>query len=158
MSANQSPTKTPRQKPSKKQQAAIACLMANPHATVSEAMRVAGYAENTIDNPTQNFVGLPTTQSMAEQLRATVTARITPEVITNKIERLMDAQRVVSARVTNREADVDTDDFIEVPDHPTQLKATELAMKVYNLTDGGGGNNLFVNFGDLKSKYKKDND
>ncbi len=42
----------------------------------------------------------------------------------------LDATKVVSARIVGADANEGTDDFIDVPDYPTRLKAVDLAYKV----------------------------
>jgi len=42
------------------------------------------------------------------------------------------ANKVVSARVTDKDAGVDTDDFIDVPDWTNRLKANEILLKIKN--------------------------
>lgn len=65
--------------------------------------------------------------SMADAMeRAGVTDARLVEVLTDGLE----AKRVISARITDKDADVDTDDFIEVPDHPTRHKFLDTAIKI----------------------------
>jgi hypothetical protein len=47
-----------------------------------------------------------------------------------KHDQLLEATKVVSARTTGKDADSQTDDFIDVPDYQTQYKALELGYKV----------------------------
>lgn len=57
-------------------------------------------------------------------------AGITDEKLVGVLGEGLEAKRVISARVTDRDADVDTDDFIEVPDHPTRHKFLDTAIKL----------------------------
>lgn len=43
----------------------------------------------------------------------------------------LEANRVISARVTDKDAGVDTDDFIEVPDHAVRHKFYETGLKLH---------------------------
>ena len=143
--------------PTKKQEIAVKHLATHPGATVTEAMRAAGYSEVTIDKPSKNFAALPGVQSLAEQFQIELHERISNERIINKLDKLMDAQKVVSAVIVGKDADSRTNDFIEVDDAPTQLKATQLVMQAKTLLGGiANQTNVQVNFGDLKSKYKKE--
>jgi hypothetical protein len=69
---------------------------------------------------------------------------ITDAKLQAKINEGLESNKVVSARVTGREADERTDDFIEVPDMPTRQKYLETALKVkgklgskVDITSGG---------------------
>lgn len=56
-------------------------------------------------------------------------AGLTDEHVSKTIYNASLANKVISARITSKEADIHTDDFIEVPDHMVRLKASELALK-----------------------------
>jgi phage terminase small subunit len=56
-------------------------------------------------------------------------AGVTDDFIAKTIRRGMKAKRTVSVSNTNRDADANTNDFIDVPDWTNRLKATELASK-----------------------------
>ncbi len=143
-------------KPTDKQVTAMTYLADNPSATVTDAMRAAGYTESTIQHPGQNFIGLPSVQSAAESFQVKLDKRINSDRIISKLDKLMDAQKVVSAVIVGKDADSRTNDFIEVDDAPTQLKATQLVMQAKQLFGSiANQTNVQVNLNGLKDQYKK---
>lgn len=137
----------PKRKPTEKQAKAVGHLVANPDATISEAMREAGYSEKTIDNPGNNFVGLKGTLSMVEQFGLVANQKLNNEYITTKIQELMEADKIHSSHT---EADR------VIPDWDARDKGLKHAFNARGLNQQvGQQNNIQVNFGDLKDKYKK---
>jgi hypothetical protein len=134
--------------PTAKQKKAIGYLAANPKATVSEAMREAGYSESTIDHPTQNFVGLPGVQSAAEEFRAYANEKLGNHLIVSKINELLEAEKIDHSH---------TEPDHVMPDYQARAKGIEFSLKVRGLGESVGGNqtNVQVNFGGLKDQYKK---
>ena len=65
------------------------------------------------------------------------------------------ATKVVSAVVISKDADSRTNDFIEVPDHPTRLKAVELGYKVKGKLKDVNVNQQF-NFGRVLSNEREE--
>ena len=55
---------------------------------------------------------------------------LTDDKLNKKLVEGLDATRSVSARITNKDAGVDTDDFIDVPDFQTRHKYLETALKL----------------------------
>lgn len=88
---------------------------------VKEAMLEAGYSDSYSKNPQY------LTQSVGFQ--ELLDEKLPDKDIIDTHKEALKAYRIVSARVTNKDADVDTDDFIEVPDFPSRLKAVELAYR-----------------------------
>jgi hypothetical protein len=58
------------------------------------------------------------------------------KTLLKKYQEHLDAQKVVSARITGKEADSQTDDFIEVPDYQAQSKAVEWIRKDLGVDSG----------------------
>ena len=67
---------------------------------------------------------------------------LTDEKIVDKLIELIEAKKQISANITYGDADGKTTDFIEVPDNQTQIKATELLLKVKSLINNDGGNTV----------------
>ena len=57
-------------------------------------------------------------------------AGITDKLLQEKIMSGLDATRVVSARIVGKDADSQTDDFIDVPDFMARHKYLETALKL----------------------------
>lgn len=55
---------------------------------------------------------------------------LSDQKIVDKLMELLDAKKQISANITYGDADEKTTDFIEVPDHATQIKALELLAKL----------------------------
>jgi phage terminase small subunit len=69
---------------------------------------------------------------------------VTNAKLQEKIKEGLDATRVVSAKITSKNADEATDDFIEVPDYLVRHKYVETAVKIkggmverHDVTSGG---------------------
>lgn len=128
-----------------KQKIALEKVMEN-HGNVSRAMLEAGYDPTTAKNPKNLTESKAWNEMMEEYLPDN-------KVLQTHAEAL-EANKVISAKIIGKDADGNTDDFIEVPDHPTRLKAVELTYKVkrrLNPSDmppnfGTGNNIMFVNF------------
>ena len=104
-------------------------ILENPTTTelTSAEMQEVGYSPNTRPSEIENSKGW---QELMEK-------RLPDGRLLTKHEALLEATKPISARVTNKDAGVDTDDFIEVPDNQTQVKALELAYKIKGrLKDG----------------------
>ena len=125
----------------------------------THAMKQAGYSDETSRTPSKNLLGSTGALTIQELIgEAYLKVGVTPLHYAEGVQNLMSANKVVSARISGKEADSQTDDFIEVPDHQARAKGLELYRKDQgmdinpNLTQ----NNVTVNFNDLKDKYKKD--
>jgi len=57
--------------------------------------------------------------------------------IVDKLLELLEAKKIISANITYGDADEKTDDFIEVPDNQTRMKALELLVKIKHHSDAG---------------------
>ncbi len=57
---------------------------------------------------------------------------LTETYMAEKLGEWIDAKRTVSARSTGKKADEQTDDFIDVPDYDTQIKAFDRWEKIFN--------------------------
>ena len=149
MSENQPPTHKPKRKPSQRQTKFAAIVASDPNTSPTEAAIIAGYSPKTAHNVGRDILGQPGTISVLEHFRATAHQRLNDELILNKIEAQMDAKKWVNSYT-------EPDKYVE--DWDARDKGIKNALRVRGLdeTDKSGGNNMFVNFGDLKSKYKKD--
>ena len=104
-----------------KQQAVIKDISENLGKPLGQAMLDAGYTKETSETPKNLTTSKAWREAMDEYLP--------DDKLFERHREALDAVKVISARITNKEADIDTDDFIEVPDHPTRLKAVELGYK-----------------------------
>lgn len=128
--------------PTKKQKLLATRILANPliHEVTNAEMEEVGYSPNT--RP-QDVITSRGWQELMER-------KLPDTKLLSKHEQLLDATKPVSARVTNKDAGVDTDDFIEVPDNQTQVKALELAYKVKGRLDAKNQLNISQKQGDLQ--------
>ena len=102
--------------------------------TPTQAMREAGYSEDTTEAPKQNLLSRPGVISIIEQYRDEYArVGITQQYMAAKTAQWLEAKKVVSARITGKDANGQTDDFIEVDDYQTQLKAAEMVRKDWGL-------------------------
>ncbi len=104
-----------------KQEAAVKVIVEN-HGNISKAMKEVGYTDATAKNPSNLTNSLGFKELMQKYLPDDKVLRTHDEALT--------ANKVISAKIIGANANENTDDFIEVPDHPTRLKAVELAYKV----------------------------
>lgn len=113
--------------------------------TASAAMRIAGYSPGTMVDPGK----LTRSKGFIEVMQE---MGITKEHLAQVLQEGLKANRVISAKIVGKNADEQTDDFIEVPDHPTRHKFLETAIKVngYAEQEEGKGNvyNTQVNISD----------
>lgn len=114
--------------------------------TPTQAMRDAGYSEQTASAPTRNLLSSPGAQAIIESMKEEYAAvGITRKYIAAKMAQWLEAKKLVSARIILKQqapgsTDADlkdaysrTDDFIEVDDYQTQLKAAEMIRKDWGL-------------------------
>jgi hypothetical protein len=80
---------------------------------------------------------------------------ITVDKLADKQVEWIDAKKVVSARVTGKDADSGTDDFIEVPDYQTQLKAGEMLREDFGFKQQAGASVTF-NFSQKVDKQREE--
>ena len=106
-----------------KQKAAIEKIIEN-HGNVSRAMLDVGYDPTTAKNPS-NLTNSKAWPELMEKY-------LPDDKVLLVHQEGLEANKVISAKIVGKDADGNTDDFIEVPDHPTRLKAVELAYKVKN--------------------------
>lgn len=109
--------------------------------TKKQAAVDAGYSERAAGSAASEALRIPKVQQAFE--RALKKAGLTDEKLAGVLKDGLEANRVVSARIvksrpTNMdeelaEANQNTDDFIEVPDHATRHKYLETAIKVRRL-------------------------
>lgn len=104
-----------------KQKKVLAKLLEN-NGNLGKAMVDAGYSKNYADNP-QLLTSTKTWEELMEK-------HFPDSKIALKIEEGLEANRVISAVNTNKEATAGTTDFIEVPDHAIRHKFVETALKV----------------------------
>lgn len=105
-----------------KQKALAKKVSENIGIPMGKAMRQVGYSESTSLTPER----VTETKGWQELMEK----HLPDEKVIQTHESALEATKVVSARITGKDADSQTDDFIDVPDYPTRLKAVELAYKV----------------------------
>ena len=94
-----------------------------------DALISAGYSESVATTQAHDVLGKPLVIRALD--KAFIDAGIDVTRLAKKHNELLDCQKVISAMVINdRDADSQTNDFIEVPDGQVQVKALELAYKV----------------------------
>lgn len=104
-----------------KQQKAVKELVVNG-GNVAEAMRKAEYSENTINTPQK----LTESKGFIE-----LWDEVIPQELLVKVHKEgLEANKIISANITYGDADEKTNDFIEVPDHPTRHKFLDMAHKL----------------------------
>lgn len=107
--------------PTEKQRKA-ARIMAENGGNASKAMREAGYSAVTAATPGK--------LTNSKGFRELLDEYLPEQKLLQVHKEGLDAKKVISARVTSKEAGVDTDDFIEVPDHPTRHKFLETGYQL----------------------------
>lgn len=143
-------------KPTKLQKKTLEILKENPDMPLSKAMISAGYAEKSAVNPKQNFVESRGLTVALEEWRETLRGRgITEEKLAEKQAEWLDAKKVVSARITGKDADSRTDDFIEVPDYQIQIKAGEMIREDFGIKGRGGDTLVQVNFNQVTDEQRE---
>lgn len=115
--------------PTLRQQRAVEKLVekGGTEKSMGEIMVAAGFSPETAKNPTK------LTESKGFQ--ALVKQYLPDDLLLKVHKDGLEANKVVSARAKSKHgdpinADEDTDDFIEVPDHPTRAKFLELGYKI----------------------------
>lgn len=104
------------------------------HRPVSTVMREVGYSPNTAKMPYNLTKSKGWKELMNEALPDDKLFKVHNEAL--------EATKVVSARVTGKDADSQTDDFIDVPDHPTRLRAVELGYRLKGKLNNDSGINI----------------
>lgn len=104
-----------------KQKALAKKIAENPSLPMKTAMMEVGYAENTAIAP-RNVTESKAWPELLEKY-------LPDDKVLSTHEAGLEANKIISAKIIGN-ANENTDDFIEVPDHPTRLKAVELAYKV----------------------------
>lgn len=97
-------------------------IVANPSISMAEAMREVGYSEASVSKPSE------VTNSKGWQ--ELMDKYLPDDKVLATHEAGLEATKVVSAVIVGKDANDKTNDFIDVPDYPTRLKAVELAYKV----------------------------
>lgn len=104
-----------------KQKAVAKDLMENHGKPISKAMLDAGYDPTSAKNPSN----LTDSKGWAELMEK----YLPDELVLDTHKGGLTAMKQLSVR-GGKDANAESDDFIEVEDHPTRLKAVELAYKV----------------------------
>ncbi len=100
----------------------VAQKIVENHGNVSKSMLEAGYSPASAKNP-KNLTNSKGWQQLME--------KYLPDATLLQVHREgLQANKVVSARITGADANEATDDFIEIPDHPTRHKFLETAYKL----------------------------
>lgn len=143
-------------KPTKLQKRTLAILKENPDMSLGKAMITAGYAENTASHPKQNLLEAPGVLNAREQWIEILRDKgITIEKLAEKQNEWLDAKKVVSAKITGKDADSGTDDFIEVPDYQTQLKAGEMLREDFGFKQQASAS-VTLNFNQKADKQREE--
>jgi phage terminase small subunit len=93
------------------------------------ATEAALYAYDTTDRETAASIGWENLRKL-DYTDFLEEAGITDKLLQQKILEGLEATRTVSAKIINKEADSQTDDFIDVPDFLTRHKYLETALKL----------------------------
>lgn len=116
------------------QQQAEALQLIKEGVIPTKAMKQAGYSDKTSEAPGQNLLRSAAAKGIIEQYKAEyLKVGITPQYMAQKTAEWLEAKKAVSARITGKDADSQTDDFIDVPDYQTQLKAAEMVRKDWKM-------------------------
>lgn len=99
------------------------------YAETGNATEAASQSYNVIDRDSARSLG---TQILAKLSIVDILdkAGVTDDKIASTIRGGMKAKRTISSSNPSRDADQNTNDFIDVPDWTNRLKATELASKI----------------------------
>ena len=121
-------TRTARQKRDKR---LIKIILANPEMPHNQAMIQAGFSEQTANTQAKRTVSNSRIQTPI--LQALEKAGINDDKLADKIKQGLECTKVMSAVVIHKSEDGKTekiDDFIEVPDNPTQHRYVDTALKL----------------------------
>ena len=94
------------------------------HGNISKSMREVGYTDATAKNPSN----LTKSDAWAELMEK----YIPDDKLQKVLDEGLEANRVISAMNTGKQADGATADFIDVPDHAVRHKFLETALKLKN--------------------------
>ena len=109
----------------------IRIILANPEMPHKEAMIKAGFSETTAHSQAKRTVERSVIQTPI--LQALEKAGINDDHLAAKIKQGMECTKVISATVIHKDNNGKTeqiDDFIEVPDNPTQHRYVDTALKL----------------------------
>lgn len=130
---------------------------------VAAAARKAGYRDRN-----EGYVALqnPAVKAEVDAFMSAFQKAIPDSTLISKHKKLLNAKKVVSAVITGKDADERTDDFIEVDDCQTQIKALDMAYRVRdkyprpeNFEAPAGGifaDKVLIVYGDPNNPAKKD--
>jgi hypothetical protein len=122
-----------------KQKAVAKDIMENHGKPISQAMLDAGYDPSSAKNPSN----LTESKGWAELME-----KYLPDDLVLDTHRAgLTAMKQLSVR-GGKDANAESDDFIEVEDHPTRLKAVELAYKVKKKLTPEGVSGSKITIGD----------
>jgi len=109
----------------------IRIILANPEMPHNEAMIKAGFSKTTAHSQAKRTVERSVIQTPIMQ--ALEKAGISDDHLADKIKNGLDCTKVISATVIHKDNNGKTeqiDDFIEVPDNPTQHRYVDTALKL----------------------------
>lgn len=109
-------------RPTLKQRKVAKLLSENIGMPIGQAMREAGYSQSTSETP-GSLTKTETWQQLLERM-------VPDSKISQVLQEGLEANRVISAINTGKEASGATTDFIEVPDHAIRHKFLETAAKM----------------------------
>jgi hypothetical protein len=147
------PTETPntkrtrKSKPTPKQRLVVEKVLENMGAEhpkpTGEILREAGYAPSVADNP--QFV------TESKGFKELMEQYLPDDKLVKVHAEGLEANKIISANITYGDANEKTNDFIEVPDHPTREKFLKLAYTVKGkitpeITPPGTGNTYNIFF------------
>lgn len=111
----------------------IRIILKNPEMPHNEAMIKAGFSEKTANHQAKRTVERSCIQTPI--MKALEKSGINDEHLADKIKEGLECKKVISATVIHKDKEGKTeqiDDFIEVPDNPTQHRYVETALKLKN--------------------------
>ena len=109
----------------------IRIILANPEMPHNEAMIKAGFSKTTANKQAKRTVERSSIQTPIMQ--ALEKAGINDDSLAQKIKDGLECKKIISATVIHKDKDGKTeqiDDFIEVPDNPTQHRYVDTALKL----------------------------
>ena len=118
-----------------------------------QAAITAGYSPTTAKNAYDKVEKVGVKKAIEKALEK---AGLTEDRIAAKINEGMEAQKIISANITSKDADINTKDFIEVPDYQTQHKFLETAIRLKGLNVKDDAPPQIMNFVQILQQHIKE--
>ena len=109
----------------------VKIILANPEMPHNEAMIKAGFSKTTANKQAKRTVERSSIQ--VPIVKALDKAGVNEDSLAEKIKGGLDCQKVISATVIHKDNNGKTeqiDDFIEVPDNPSQARYVDMSLKL----------------------------